>query len=77
MQERGKVNHDTQGLCSEWKLVLCDSLFSARKGLQQPSGSVGVLIVLAPTKMEDAEFRLSQKVEALNAGYLNLMGQVT
>lgn len=60
MQEKEKVSHDTQGLCSEWKLVLCHSLFSALKGLQQPGGSVRVLIVLAE-KMGDAELRLSQK----------------
>lgn len=68
MQEKGKVNCDMQGLCSEWKLVLCDSLFSDLKGLQRPGVSVKVLIVLAE-KMEDAELRRRQKVEAFNGGY--------
>lgn len=27
------------GLCGVWKLVLCDSLFTALKGLEKPSGS--------------------------------------
>ncbi len=56
------------GLCTEWKLVLCDSLFPVLKGLQQPRGSVRALIVLAE-KMEDAGVRLSQEVEVFNTGY--------
>lgn len=47
-----------QGQCSEWKLVLCDSLFSALKGLQQPNGTAGILEVLE-------ELRLSLKSEGI------------
>lgn len=43
LQEDGKVNHDKQGPFSEGRLVLCDRLRSAFKGLRRPDGTTGIL----------------------------------
>lgn len=39
-QKKRKVSYDTPYLCGEWKIVLCDSLLSALKTLQQPGGLI-------------------------------------